>query len=86
MALMTNLERRMAAEALAQLLAGEGNFTEAQWQAAHSALDKLRRPDPARKLRECLNVAYMGFSRDDEGPVWSDTLLHTARRILKATE
>lgn len=86
MALMANLERRMAVEALTQLLAGEGDFTEAQWEAAQSALDKLRRPDPARKLREHLNVAYKAFSRDDGGPVWSDSLIAKVRRILKATE
>lgn len=86
MAMMTNLERRMAAEALTQLLAGEGDFTKAQWTAAQSALDKLQRPDPSKKLRECLYTAFKAFSRDDDGPVWAASLIAKTRRVLKATE
>lgn len=85
-ALMTNLERRMAAEALSQVLAGEGNYTEAQWAAMESAARKLSRRDPARTLRDCLSTAFKAFAHDDDGPVWAASLIAKTRRVLKATE
>jgi hypothetical protein len=85
-ALMTNAERRMAAEALQQMLAGEGDYTAAQWAAADSALTKLTQRDPARTLRDCLNTAFKAFAHDDDGPVWAASLIAKTRRVLKATE
>jgi hypothetical protein len=76
----------MAAEALQQMLAGEGDYTPAQRAAAESALTKLVQRDPARTLRECLSVAFKGFAHDDDGPVWAASLIAKTRRVLKATE
>jgi hypothetical protein len=85
MQLMTRLERRMAAEALNRLLADESDLTTAQYKAAESACTKLAR-DPAQTLRDCLSVAFKAFAHDDDGPVWSQTLIAKTKRILKATE
>jgi len=87
MPLMTRLERRMAAEALSQLLAGASNLTKAQYEAAESAHAKLlARRDPAQTLRDCLSVAFTAFSHNDDGPVWADSLIDKTRRILRATK
>lgn len=86
MSLMTTLERRMARNALAQLLAGGQDLNDGELQAAASALEKLNRPDPARKLRECLEAAFEAFAHDDDGRVWADSLIRRTRRVLKQTD
>jgi hypothetical protein len=83
---LTTLERRMAREALAQLLAGEQDMTDAEFQAAETALAKLRKPDPAHRLRECLDLAYRSFGHDDEGrPARAASLIKRVRRVLQDT-
>lgn len=85
MSLMTPLERRMARKALSQLLASEGNWTDAQARAAKSAMEKLGKPDPASRLRDCLDVAFRGFAVGDDGEVWAATLIKRTRRVLRDT-
>ena len=38
-----------------------------------------------KELRECLQIAFRAFAHDDDGPVWSDTLIARTERVLKAT-
>ena len=42
--------------------------------------------DNFEELRACLLIAFKAFSHDDDGPVWSDTLIARTEKVLKATE
>ena len=48
-------------------------------------MDKIVK-DNFEELRACLLIAFKAFSHDDDGPVWSDTLIARTEKVLKATE
>ena len=38
-----------------------------------------------KELRACLQIAFVAFSHDADGPVWADSLIARTERILMAT-
>jgi len=81
--LMTQLERKQAADALSAALAGEWELTDKAHAAAVRALLKLRDPDPARLLLKALIALVKAVEAPDADSLRELIAAHAA--IAKAT-